>query len=157
MREGAWLSIERNTDLGLGARLSRTDAAWEIGLFCACGGAQLLVDWLAFVSLSALGAGVVAANLSGRTAGALVGFLLNGQVTFRMRASASGWVASFIRFVVTWSLLTTASTLALVSVRDAWGLEAAWRGKVFIEAGLAAVSFLALKFWVYRQVTHGSR
>ena len=136
---------------------SRLNIVMEVGLFCAVGGAQLLVDWMVFVAVSASGAGVVVSNLSGRISGALVGFLLNGRLTFRLRASASGWVSRFGRFLALWFVLTGLSTAALLEVRDVFGLGGAWVGKLVIEAMLAVLSFVTLKYWVYRGVTHGSR
>lgn len=145
-----------NVIVGAYVRFSRLGLPREVGLFCVFGGVQLFVDWLAFVSLSALGVSLVAANLSGRLGGALVGFLLNGRVTFRVSESASGWAGRFVRFLVTWLLLTAVSTLTLLWVQSAWGVGAAWAGKIFIEGALAVISFLVLKLWVYRKVPHGS-
>ena len=135
-----------NVIVGAYVRFSRLGLPREVGLFCVFGGVQLFVDWLAFVSLSALGVSLVA----------LVGFLLNGRVTFRVSESASGWAGRFVRFLVTWLLLTAVSTLTLLWVQSAWGVGAAWAGKIFIEGALAVISFLVLKLWVYRKVPHGS-
>src|SRR5690606_16053821 len=51
--------------------------------FLLVGGVQVLLDWLVFVLVSALGVPAFAANVCGRVAGASLGFWLNGLVTFR--------------------------------------------------------------------------
>lgn len=52
------------------------------GSFLIIGALQLLVDWALFVALTALGVAAAPANLASRVGGALLGFWLNGRVTF---------------------------------------------------------------------------
>jgi putative flippase GtrA len=46
------------------------------------GGLQWLVDWGVMVALSHLGLRIGVANVAGRVSGALLGFWLNGRITF---------------------------------------------------------------------------
>lgn len=118
--------------------------------FVLVGLAQLLLDWGVFVLASACSVPVPAANLCGRTAGALLGFWLNGRVTFADAGQARlGW-HRFARFLVLWLLLTACSTVLVGVVGAHAGLRWAWLAKPVVEAGLAAVSFLLWRQLVYR-------
>lgn len=118
--------------------------------FVLAGLAQLLLDWGVFVLASACAMPVPAANLCGRTAGALLGFWLNGRVTFADAGqSRLGW-RRFARFLALWLLLTACSTLLVGVVGAHAGLRWAWLAKPVVEAGLAVVSFLLWRHVVYR-------
>ncbi len=111
---------------------------------------QLLVDWLVFVVATALGLPVAPANVAGRLAGMLLGFWLNGRYTFAEAGSHRlGW-KRFGRFFVLWLLMTAASTLLVSLVDHALGLQYAWLAKPLVEGGLACVSFLLMRYVVYR-------
>ncbi len=116
----------------------------------AVGGLALLVDWGTFVLASWLGMPTIPANLIARLAGACVAFLLNGLVTFRdPDGGRLGW-RRFVRYAITWCLLTIVSTWAMASVTQSLSLEAAWLAKPIVEAVLAAVSFLLYRYWIYK-------
>ena len=50
--------------------------------YLAVGGLQWLLDWGVTVWLSHMGLAIEAANISGRVSGALLGYWLNGKLTF---------------------------------------------------------------------------
>ncbi|MDN5924323.1 MAG: GtrA family protein [Xanthomonadales bacterium] len=118
--------------------------------FFAVGSALVCVDWLVFVVLSALGVAPMLANVSGRVAGALFGFVLNGVITFgRFDAPRLG-LHRLGRFVVLWVALTTLSTVLVTSLADHLSLHAAWIAKPAVEAMMATLSFFISRHWVYR-------
>jgi len=112
---------------------------------------QLLLDWAVFVLVTAAGLPVVQGNLAGRVAGMLLGFWLNGRITFATADGEQrlGW-RRFARFLPLWLLLTTASTLLVSSADHALDLQYAWLAKPLVEGGLAVISFLLLRHVVYR-------
>jgi putative flippase GtrA len=114
------------------------------------GALQLLLDWAVFVGLTWLGAAVVAGNLAGRVSGALLGFWLNGRITFAQAGQARlGW-HRFRRFVLVWLLLTATSTLLVAWVDARLGLQLAWMAKPLVEGVLAVVAFFLWRHLVYR-------
>lgn len=119
--------------------------------YLVVGLAQLLLDWLLFVACTAAGMAVVPANVAGRVGGMLLGFWLNGRYTFvdgqgRQRL---GW-RRFALFLPLWLLLTAASSLLVAAADHALGLQYAWLAKPLVEGGLACVSFLLMRYVVYR-------
>ena len=122
---------------------------FEIIAFVLVGGIQVVVDTLVFIALGALGMPVFIANVAGRLAGASLGFVINGRVTF---ASASGHGldrGALVRFTITWATLTALGGIALVQVEHGFGLAAAWLAKPLVEAFLAVLGFLSLKYFVF--------
>lgn len=110
---------------------------------------QLLLDWLVFVAASALGLPVAGSNIAGRVAGALLGFWLNGRVTFAREGETLGW-RHFARFVVAWSLLTLLSTWLVATVAHTLGLHWAWLAKPVVEGALAVLAFFVWRHLVFR-------
>ncbi|KRG43659.1 hypothetical protein ARC20_09480 [Stenotrophomonas panacihumi] len=110
---------------------------------------QLLLDWLVFVGATALGMPVPAGNITGRVAGALLGFWLNGRITFARDGARLGW-HRFGRFAVVWSVMTVLSTWLVATVAHSLGLQWAWLAKPLVEGGLAAVTFFLWRHVVYR-------
>jgi putative flippase GtrA len=118
--------------------------------FLAVGALQLLVDWALFVALTALGMPAAPSNLAGRVGGALLGFWLNGRVTFAHAGSARlGW-RRFAKFLLVWIPLTAISTLAVTWVAGTLGLAHAWLAKPLVEGALAVVAFFLWRHVVYR-------
>ena len=118
--------------------------------FIVAGALQLLLDWAVFVALTSMGASPVAGNLVGRVCGALLGFWLNGRVTFADRGQAKlGW-HRFLRFLAVWLSLTLVSTLLVAGTAAQLGLQQAWLAKPIVEGGLAVVAFFLWKHLVYR-------
>jgi len=120
--------------------------------FIVAGAVQLLLDWAVFVALTALGAPAAPANLCGRLAGALLGFVLHGRYTFADAAAhrAGTGRRRFLRYAVAWLAMTALSTwLVTLAVQQA-GLHAAWLAKPVVEAGMAVLAFFVWRQWVYR-------
>lgn len=118
--------------------------------FLLVGGCLVVVDWAVFVMLTAMGASPPIANVLGRVAGALLGFWANGRITFSSADSPRLGRRRFLRFVLVWVVLTTLSTYSVTVVADYLGLQMAWLAKPLVEAGLAVVSFVLSRHWVYR-------
>lgn len=111
---------------------------------------QLLLDWMMFVGLTALGTPSAPANLTSRLSAALLGFWLNGRYTFADGGdSRLGW-RRFVRFWALWLVMTAISTLLVATVEAQLGLKWAWLAKPVVEGGLAMVTFFLLRHIVYR-------
>jgi putative flippase GtrA len=114
------------------------------------GGVQWLVDWGVLVGLTHLGMAVAPANVAGRVAGALLGYWLNGKVTFAGDEHEIG-PSQLRRYVMMWLTTTAVSTWSLGAI-DHWaGLQWAWLAKPGVEAILGVVGFLLSRHWVYRK------
>lgn len=119
--------------------------------FGLVGGLQLLLDWACFVALTALGVAVLPANLVGRVAGASLGFWANGRFTFAKPGEPPRLGRRrLLRYVLFWLAMSALSTLAVMGLDQLHGLHAAWLGKPLVDALLAAMGFLAAKYWIYR-------
>lgn len=111
---------------------------------------QLLLDWSVFVAMSALGLHTAPSNLAGRVAGALLGFWLNGRLTFAQEGQAKlGW-PRFLKFLVVWLVMTVISTLLITGIEAHLGLQLAWLTKPVVEGGLAVITFFLWRQLVYR-------
>jgi putative flippase GtrA len=118
--------------------------------YLAIGLLQYLLDWGVLVALSRAGWPVEGANVAGRVSGAMLGFWLNGRITFAGGEAPLGR-RQLQRFAVMWLSTTAAGTLALGWVDAAAGLRWAWLAKPGVEAVLAGVGFLVSRHWVYRR------
>jgi putative flippase GtrA len=125
--------------------------AWlrQLFLFGIVGMIQVAIDSGVLIGLTRAGVDVAAANVCGRVAGALVGFLLNGKTTFPSLSGRRLHDGPLLRFILTWLALTAISTLLLVLLHEHVALEYVWLVKPMVEVCLAAVSFLVSKFWIY--------
>lgn len=127
----------------------RGGLGFQLGAFVVVGVLQVLVDTTVFIALGWWGVPVATANVVARICGALLGFWLNGRVTFA-RADGHGLNrAALARFVLSWCALTVLGTLLLVQVDARAGLSAAWLAKPFVEAFLALLGFVSLKYFVF--------
>ncbi|MFD0740112.1 GtrA family protein [Lysobacter koreensis] len=118
--------------------------------YLAIGIVQWLLDWGVMVGLSHLGLPVEAANVAGRISGALLGFWLNGRITFAGDDTQVGH-RQFVRFVMMWLLTTLISTFAIGAIDDAVGLKWTWLAKPGVELILGGFGFLLSRHWVYRR------
>jgi putative flippase GtrA len=117
--------------------------------YIAIGLLQYVVDWGVMVALSHFGLPVEIANVAGRVSGAVLGFWLNGRITFANDQTTLGR-QQLQRFVLLWMCTTALSTWAVGAVENAAGLQWAWLAKPAVELLLAGMSFLASRHWVYR-------
>lgn len=111
---------------------------------------QWLLDWGVMVLLSHYGMLVEAANVIGRVAGALLGYWLNGKLTFAGDDTAIG-PTQLTRFIVMWLCTTVISTWSLGVIDQYAGLKWAWLAKPGVELCLGVVGFLLSRHWVYRK------
>lgn len=113
------------------------------------GGIQWLVDWGVMVGLSHLGMAIEPANIAGRISGALLGYWLNGKLTFAGDDTAVGRT-QLRRFVMMWLCTTAISTWSMGAIDDYLGLTWAWLAKPGVELALGVVGFLLSRHWVYK-------
>lgn len=113
------------------------------------GGIQWLVDWGVMVAFSHLGMLVEPANIIGRISGALLGYWLNGKLTFAGDDTALGRT-QLQRFVMMWLCTTAISTWSLGAIDEHIGLKWAWLAKPGVELVLGVIGFLLSRHWVYK-------
>ena len=118
--------------------------------FVVIGGLQVLADWAVFVALTGLGVQVAPSNIAARAVGALLGFWLNGKITFARDGQQRLGGRRFVRYLLAWSGFTALSTGLISAVASQLGLSHAWLAKPVVECGLALVSFLIARYWIYR-------
>lgn len=111
---------------------------------------QIGVDWLTFISLTQLGILTGPANIAGRIVGAALGFWLNGRFTFAGDSARPVSSNHAIKFMVSWMITTLLSTGAVILAAHTKGLHMAWVVKPVADLVLAAVGFLASKYWIYK-------
>jgi putative flippase GtrA len=119
-------------------------------LFVLIGGAQVVLDWAVFVTLTHAGLPLVAGNVAGRASGACLGYWLNGRYTFAVDGRARLDRMHLLRFIVAWLLMTALSTLLLAVVEHRIDLRAAWIAKPAVEAAMALLGFVVWRQWVFR-------
>ena len=117
--------------------------------YVAFGMVQLALDTTIFVGLSAVGVALTPANFAGRLAGACLGYVLNGRVTFATPGHDGMRWPAFGRFALLWLVLTFVGTGLLHIVDHRFGLVGSWYAKPLVEAFLAVLGFLAMKFFVF--------
>jgi putative flippase GtrA len=130
--------------------VSRTSLTRQGLSFLVVGGCLVVVDWAVFVFLTALGMVAPPANVLGRVVGALLGFWLNGWITFGKPGSPKFGRHRLVRFAVLWVTLTILSTVLVTVLADRMSLHIAWMAKPLVEAAMAMLSFFASRHWVYQ-------
>lgn len=118
--------------------------------YLAIGIVQWLLDWGVMVGLSHLGLPVRQANVVGRISGAMLGFWLNGRITFADEQTRIGRI-QFLRFLAMWLVMTLVSTMAIGAIDDYLGLKWAWLAKPAVELVLGFMGFLISRHWIYRR------
>lgn len=111
---------------------------------------QWLLDWGVMVMLSHIGLPVRQANVAGRISGAMLGFWLNGRITFAGEHTQVGR-AQFLRFLAMWLVMTLLSTIAIGAIDDYLGLKWAWLAKPAVEIVLGVIGFLVSRHWIYKR------
>ena len=110
---------------------------------------QWLLDWGVTVGLSHGGMAIEPANVLGRVSGALLGFWLNGRITFSGDEHRLGR-KQLARFLMMWLVTTAISTYSMGAIDDWFGLQWAWIAKPAVEIVLGALGFLLSRHWVYK-------
>lgn len=128
------------------SRLKRHGIGRQLAFYLVIGIAQLVVDWLCFVLLTAWGMPVAPANVIARVCAAVLGFTANGTVTFKSRLRP----AQLGRFVTAWIPLTLANTLVVSALGAIGGLHLAWLIKPLVDALTAAAGFVVARHWIFR-------
>ena len=111
---------------------------------------QWLVDWGVMVLLSHWGMAIEMANITGRVAGAMLGYWLNGKLTFAGDETAVGRT-QLVRFIVMWVCTTAVSTFAMGAIDEHAGLGWAWLAKPAVEGVLGVTGFFLSRHWVYKK------
>ena len=124
-------------------------------LFLVVGGIQIAVDTLLFAFIFVLTGEPLFSNVVSRGSAAIIGFMLNRRYTFNAwRLGEAG--GQGLRYILLWVVLTAAST-SLIAAANAFlaggGHKREWMVgfKILIEAGLALLSFLGMRYGVFRR------
>ncbi len=128
------------------SRLMRHGIGRQLAFYLVVGIAQLVIDWICFVLLTAWGMPVAPANVIARVCAAILGFTANGTVTFKSRLKP----AQFARFVTAWIPLTLINTSAVWALDAIGGLHFAWLIKPLLDALTAAAGFIVARHWIFR-------
>jgi putative flippase GtrA len=122
-------------------------------LFLVVGGVQIAVDTLLFAFFFVLTGEPLFSNVVSRGSAAIIGFMLNRRYTFNAwRAGEAG--GQGLRYILLWVVLTAFST-SLIAAANAFlaagGHKREWMVgfKILIEAGLAVLSFLGMRYGVF--------
>lgn len=118
----------------------------RFALFLGIGGVQFAFDTGMFVLLTHAGMAPLWANPATRFFAALLGFVLNGKLTFR-QSRLTGKQA--FRYVVLWVSLTLASTGIVAAIAYVADIRVVWLAKACIELLLAVISFVLMRRWVF--------
>ena len=140
--------MKKNLLARFDADFKRSDA-FQAGAFLAVGLLQLAVDTALFVLLTSAGVAVLPANVAGRVTGAVLGFTLNGRITFAAAGGNRLDLPAFGRFALLWTALTVIGTATLMFVDARMGLTLAWLVKPVLEAVLAVFGFFGMKLFVF--------
>ena len=144
-RPGIRKFLARNLDGAEPARVTR---------YLLMGGVAWLVD-VAVFSLCLPSLGVVLAQVSARTAGAVVAFLGHKLVVFRALDSEPATVGlQLVGYSALWVFSLGVSTLALIGLIEHVGVNAI-AAKVVVEAGIVVMNYLVMKGFIFRPSTAG--
>ena len=127
-------------------RLLANQELRRVVLFLAVGGIQFAFDSGLFILLTYWGAAPSWCNVLTRFSAAMLGFLLNGKLTFGQARLTRG---QLLRYVLLWVGLTVLSTGSVVLAGNMAGMRAAWSMKVGAEILLALLSYVLMRRWVF--------
>jgi putative flippase GtrA len=125
-------------------------------LFLVVGGVQVAIDTLLFAMIFIFTGEPLLGNVVSRATAAVVGFLLNRRYTFNAWRPGEAREQG-LRYILLWVALTVLSTsligaanAGLVGVAHAreWMIGL----KVLIEAALALLSYLGMRYGVFRRI-----
>ena len=119
-------------------------------LYLVVGLAQLALDVALFSVMFFAGFSVLPANVSGRIAGACLGFWMNGRITFASSGKARLGQRRFARFAAAWLVITALSTLAMLAAHSLLPRSEVYLAKLIVELVCAAIGFVVARQWVYR-------
>ena len=111
---------------------------------------QLVLDWMMFVVLTQLGIMTAPANVISRVVAAFVGFWLNGRWTFQTPEKRALTAGHFSRYLISWIVMTLASTSIVSWAEHIDGVHTAWLVKPAADMCLAGIGFIVSKYWIYR-------
>jgi len=121
----------------------------KVGLFFLFGILQFAVDSLIYTTLSAVGVGIILANVLSRGSAALLGYFINGKYTFNKKASSG----TFFKFCIYWLFMTILSSSLLWVAKEIYsGVENVtftFVSKVLVELLLFFISFILAKKMVF--------
>ena len=123
-------------------------------LFLIVGGVQIVVDASLFAVIFIFTGEPLLGNVISRASAAIVGFVLNRRYTFDACRTGEARRQA-LRYILLWLVLTVLST-ALVGAGNAFlggvphGREWLIGFKILIEAVLALVSYLGMRYGVFR-------
>lgn len=133
-RSRNWTKIWRSRGMG------------QVFRFVSAGLIQVILEWILFFVLTHFRVDVGASNLLARACAAIAGFYMNGLFTFR--SSVSPLV--FLRFVMSWMVLSLLDTVIVMFLYQSWGLSLTQAAKPIVDGSMAVIGFISAKFWVYR-------
>ena len=118
--------------------------------YAVIGIVQWLVEYALMLVLSQWIMPVEPANVIGRLCGAVLGFWLNGKLTFAADDTHVGRHAA-MRFLVMWIALTVLNTWIVAHLDDAFGLRMAQLLKPGADLLSGGIGFLLSRHWVYNK------
>ena len=122
----------------------------HLGGYAVIGLAQWLLEYGLMLVLSQWVMPVEPANVIGRLCGAVLGFWLNGKLTFAADDTHVGRHAA-MRFLVMWIALTVLNTWIVAHLDDAFGLRMAQLLKPGADLLSGGIGFLLSRHWVYNK------
>jgi putative flippase GtrA len=125
-------------------------------LFLVVGGVQVAIDTLLFAMIFIFTGEPLLGNVVSRATAAVVGFLLNRRYTFNAWRPGEAREQG-LRYILLWVALTVLSTSLIGAANAGLGGVAHAREwmiglKVLIEAALALLSYLGMRYGVFRRI-----
>lgn len=106
-------------------------------------------DWAMFYLLVHISNSASISNFASRALAIPISFYLQRRCTFNT-VTTQKTPAQLWRFLLLWTLATTAGALILEAIRAPFGANAASLVKIPLEIAIAFINYFAMKHWVYR-------